>query len=129
MEVFKVFHRFYIFLRICFFKYSNMKFLSIKYSLLLLFLFIVGIKTVDADRGAPYTNYGLAGRIASSCSGAVSATATFCDPTSPYAYTCYCIDPNALAMVAGCYHILDKMSPEFVSKLSENCEIWTLHYI
>ena len=100
-----------------------MKFSSIKYSLLLLFLFIVGIKTVDADRGAPYTNYGLAGRIASSCSGAVSATATFCDPTSPYAYTCYCIDPNALAMVAGCYHILDKMSPEFVSKLSENCEI------
>ena len=100
-----------------------MKFFSIKYSFLLLFIFIVGIKTVDADGGAPYTHYGLAGRIASSCSGAVSATATFCDPTSPYAYTCYCIDPNALAMIAGCYHILDKMSPEFVSKLSEKCEI------
>ncbi|KRZ98605.1 uncharacterized protein AC631_05631, partial [Debaryomyces fabryi] len=96
--------------------------LSTKYSLLLLLIFIVGIATVDAEGGAPYTHYGYAARIASSCSGAVSATATICDPTSPYAYYCYCVDPNALAMVAGCYHILDETSPDFVSKLSENCK-------
>ncbi|KRZ98265.1 uncharacterized protein AC631_05975, partial [Debaryomyces fabryi] len=52
----------------------------------------------------------------------VAASATFCDPTSEYASICYCVDPNALATVAGCYHIANRISENNVNGLSANCE-------
>ena len=102
-----------------------MKPFSMNCSLLLLLIFVISITNVEAyesNKAAPYSRYGLAGRTSSACTLMVAASATFCDPTSEYASICYCVDPNALATVAGCYHIANRISENNVNGLSANCE-------
>ncbi|CUM56456.1 unnamed protein product, partial [Debaryomyces tyrocola] len=88
-------------------------------------IFLIGITNVnakhDSTKAAPYSRSGLSGRTSSACSLLVGVTATFCDPTSPYAAMCYCVDPNALATIAGCYHLANRVSQETVEGLSESC--------
>ena len=88
-------------------------------------IFLISITNVnakhDSTKAAPYSRSGLAGRTSSACSLLVGVTATFCDPTSPYAAMCYCVDRNALATIAGCYHLANRVSQEIVEGLSESC--------
>ncbi|KRZ98284.1 uncharacterized protein AC631_05956, partial [Debaryomyces fabryi] len=74
------------------------------------------------QKGKPYSASNLSQIAYTACSQLVSATATFCDSNSDYADACFCVDPNALATIAGCYHIANKASKENVKTLSSNCE-------
>ncbi|KRZ98289.1 uncharacterized protein AC631_05951, partial [Debaryomyces fabryi] len=90
-----------------------------------LLIISIGITKVNAKhdsvKAAPYSRSGLSGRTLSACSLVVGVTATFCDQSSPYARMCYCVDPNALATIAGCYHLANRVSQETVEGLSESC--------
>ena len=77
--------------------------------------------------GKPYSTSNLSQIAYTACSQLVSATATFCDSNSEYSSACFCVDPNALATIAGCYHIANKASKNNVKTLSSNCEEYKIN--
>lgn len=89
--------------------------------LFLIVAFCVTSARAGHEKGAKYERSGKTGIALSACSLLVGASAMFCDAESPYSRDCYCGNHNALASVAGCLHIGNRATPEYIKKLTESC--------